>query len=88
LKPELKKIVPVRSEDAASAISPRRCDYCPRTHGDDFFSARVGRKHVFDQRLRIERHKELTAKLERDGDADVVAKARQLLADMPPRSNA
>jgi hypothetical protein len=48
----------------------------------------VGRKHVLDQRLRIERHKELTAKLERDGDADVVAKARQLLADMPPRSNA
>jgi len=30
----------------------------------------------------IERHKELTAKLERDGDPDVVAKARQLLADM------
>jgi hypothetical protein len=42
----------------------------------------VGRKHVLDQRLRIERHKELTAKLERDGDPDVVAKARQLLADM------
>ena len=38
--------------------------------------------------LSRERHKELTAKLERDGDADVVAKARQLLADMPPRSNA
>ena len=37
---------------------------------------------MLDQRLRIERHKELTAKLERDGDPDVVAKARQLLADM------
>src|SRR5271166_5441764 len=42
----------------------------------------VGKKHMLDQRLRIERHKELTAKLERDGDPDVVAKARQLLADM------
>ena len=42
----------------------------------------MGEKHVLDQRLRIERHKELTAKLERDGDPDVVAKARQLLADM------
>jgi outer membrane protein TolC len=42
----------------------------------------IGKKHVLDQRLRIERHKELTAKLERDGDPDVVAKARQLLADM------
>jgi hypothetical protein len=42
----------------------------------------VGKKHVLDQRLRIERHKELTAKLERDGDPDVVAKAHQLLADM------
>lgn len=40
----------------------------------------VGKKHVLDQRLRIERHKELIAKLERDGDT--VAKARQLLADM------
>jgi hypothetical protein len=42
----------------------------------------VGKKHVLDQRLRIERHKELTAKLERDGDPDVIEKARQLLADM------
>ncbi len=42
----------------------------------------VGKKHVLDQRLRIERHKELTAKLERDGQPDVVAKARQLLAEM------
>jgi hypothetical protein len=42
----------------------------------------VGKKHVLDHRLRIERHKELTAKLERDGDPDVIAKARQLLADM------
>jgi outer membrane protein TolC len=42
----------------------------------------VGKKHILDQRLRIERHKELTAKLERDGDPDRVAKARQLLADM------
>jgi outer membrane protein TolC len=42
----------------------------------------VGKKHVLDQRLRIERHKELTAELERDGQPDVVAKARQLLAEM------
>lgn len=42
----------------------------------------VGKKHVLDQRLRIERHKELTAELERNGQPDVVAKARQLLAEM------
>ena len=42
----------------------------------------VGKKHVLDQRLRIERHKELTAELERDGQPDVVAKARRLLAEM------
>ena len=38
----------------------------------------VGKKHMLDQRLRIERHKQLTAKLERDGDPDVVAKGASI----------
>ncbi len=42
----------------------------------------VGRKHILDQQLRIGRQRELIAKLERDGHADLVAKALRLLAEM------
>ncbi len=42
----------------------------------------VGKKHILDQQLRIGRQRELLAKLERDGHADLVAKALRLLAEM------
>jgi hypothetical protein len=42
----------------------------------------IGWKHLREQRLRIERHKEFIGKLERDGQADVIAEARQLLREM------
>jgi hypothetical protein len=42
----------------------------------------VGRKHILDQRLRIERHKEFSGKLERDGQPNVIAEARRLLCEM------
>ena len=42
----------------------------------------IGRKHLLDQRLRIERHKELIGKLERDGQPYVIAEARRLLCEM------
>jgi hypothetical protein len=42
----------------------------------------IGRKHLLDQRLRIERHKELIGKLERDEQPNVIAEARRLLCEM------
>ena len=42
----------------------------------------VGRKHLLDQRLRIERHKEFIGKLEREGPSNVLAEARRLLREM------
>ncbi len=42
----------------------------------------VGKKHILDQQLRIGRQRELIAKLERDGHAELVAKALRLLAEM------
>jgi hypothetical protein len=42
----------------------------------------IGTKHVHDQRLRIERHKEFICKLERDGQPNVIAEARRLLCEM------
>ena len=42
----------------------------------------IGRKHVLEQRLRIERHKEFICKLERDGQPNVIAEARRLLCEM------
>jgi hypothetical protein len=42
----------------------------------------IGRKHLLDQRLRIERHKEFIDKLERDGQPNVIAEARRLLCEM------
>ncbi len=42
----------------------------------------VGKKHILDQRLRIGRQHELIAKLERDGQTDLVAEALRLLAEM------
>jgi hypothetical protein len=42
----------------------------------------IGTKHVLDQRLRIERHKEFICKLERDGQPNVIAEARRLLCEM------
>ena len=37
----------------------------------------IGRKHLLDQRLRIEKHKEFIGKLERDGQPNVIAEARR-----------
>jgi hypothetical protein len=42
----------------------------------------IGRKHLLDQRLRIEKHKEFMGKLERDGQPNVIAEARRLLSEM------
>jgi hypothetical protein len=42
----------------------------------------IGRKHLLDQRLRIERHKDFISKLERDGPDDVIVEARRLLREM------
>ena len=42
----------------------------------------IGRKHLLDQRLRIEKHKEFIGKLERDGQPNVIAEARRLLSEM------
>jgi hypothetical protein len=42
----------------------------------------IGRKHLLDQRLRIERHKELIGKLERERQPNVIAEARRLLCEM------
>jgi hypothetical protein len=42
----------------------------------------VGKKHILDQRLRIERQRELIVRLERDGSPDLVANAIRLLAEM------
>ena len=42
----------------------------------------LGKKHILDQRLRIERQRELIARLERDGSPDLVANAVRLLAEM------
>jgi hypothetical protein len=43
---------------------------------------RTGKKHILDQQLRMERHKELIAKLERDGRSDALADARWRLKMM------
>ena len=42
----------------------------------------IGKRHILDQRLRIERQRELIARLERDGSPDLVANAVRLLAEM------
>ena len=42
----------------------------------------IGRKHLLDQRLRIDRHKDFIGKLERDGQPNVIAEARRLLCEM------
>ena len=42
----------------------------------------IGTKHVLDQRLRIERHKEFIRKLEREGQPNVIAEAQRLLCEM------
>jgi hypothetical protein len=42
----------------------------------------IGRKHLLDQRLRIERHKDFIGKLESDGQPNVIAEARRLLCEM------
>ena len=45
-------------------------------------SVEVGRKHILDQQLRIERQRVLLAKLERDEHPDGVARARGVVAKM------
>ena len=42
----------------------------------------IGKRHILDQRLRIERQRELIERLERDGSPDLVANAVRLLAEM------
>jgi hypothetical protein len=42
----------------------------------------IGRKHLLDQRLRIERHKDFIGRLERDGQRGVIVEARRLLREM------
>jgi hypothetical protein len=42
----------------------------------------IGRKHLLDQRLRIDRHKDFIGKLERDGQAQGIAEARRVLCEM------
>jgi hypothetical protein len=42
----------------------------------------VGKKQILDQQLRIGRHLELMAKLERDGHLDLLAQARRHLVEM------
>jgi hypothetical protein len=42
----------------------------------------IGWKHLLDQRVRIERHRDFIGRLERDGQADVIAEARRLLREM------
>jgi hypothetical protein len=49
------------------------------TRGSAF---KTTKKHILDQRLRIERQRELIAKLERDGTPDALADARWRLAMM------
>ena len=45
-------------------------------------TAQVGKKQILDQRLRIERQRELIARHERDGYPDLVADAVRMLAEM------
>jgi hypothetical protein len=45
-------------------------------------SAKIGKKNIVDQQLRIARQRELMTKLERDGHPDVIADARRALAEM------
>jgi hypothetical protein len=45
-------------------------------------SIAIGRKHLLDQRLRIERHKDFIGKLEHNGQPNVIAEARRLLYEM------
>ena len=42
----------------------------------------IGRKHLLDQRLRIERYKDFIGKLEPDGQPNVIAEAYRLLCEM------
>jgi hypothetical protein len=42
----------------------------------------VGKKQILDQQLRIDRQRELMAKLERDGSPDVLAQKRRQLVEM------
>jgi hypothetical protein len=42
----------------------------------------IGRKHLLEQRLRIERHKDFIGKLERDGQPGIIVEARRLLREM------
>jgi predicted kinase len=45
-------------------------------------TAELGRKHIVDQRFRIERQRKLIAELKRDAHRDFVAKAGQTLREM------
>jgi hypothetical protein len=45
-------------------------------------AVQVGKKQILDQQLRIGRHRELMAKLERDGQPDLLAQARRQLVEM------
>jgi hypothetical protein len=42
----------------------------------------IGKKHILDQQLRIGRHRELMAKVEREGHLDVLAQLRRQLVEM------
>jgi hypothetical protein len=44
-------------------------------------SVQIGRRHILDQKLRIERQRKLIEQLERDGDPSVLAEARRFLAE-------
>ena len=69
-------------EPARTFRVTRRCFHMTSSAATAKSAVEIGKKHILDQKLRIERQRELIAKLEGDGHSDIIVDACRLLAEM------